>query len=174
VNIPLNRVVAFFGPYITLVAAAAATWLIAKLNVLGFPGLDEANTATFLAGAITFVLTGLLGHLGQMKWLKGAHIELANDGKITAAAIAKPSAPPVLLGEPVQLAAGALAPGSEPVVGATYMGNGEWLAPGAPGAGEADEELPSDEVEFASPPVEARPGDARPEGEHEDPPQVGG
>lgn len=78
-KIPLNRVVAFFGPYISVLAGAVAAWLVAKLNVLGIPGLDEANLATWISGALVASLTAGLSWLGQSKWLKGHHIELQNE-----------------------------------------------------------------------------------------------
>src|SRR5262245_1692376 len=75
-KIPLNRIVTFAGPYISILAGGVAAWLIAKLNVLGIPGLDEKNLATWIAAGLTAILTSGLSHLGQMKWLKGHHIEL--------------------------------------------------------------------------------------------------
>ena len=73
---PLNRVVAFLGPYISLAAGSLATYLFAKLNVLGVPGLTEGGLATDLTAAITFVVTTLVTWLGQASWLRGHHIEL--------------------------------------------------------------------------------------------------
>jgi hypothetical protein len=78
VKISADRIVAFVGPYIGLVAAAVAAWLVAKLNVLGLPGLDEKNTETFLAAALTFGIAAGLHALGSWQWLKGRHIEIAN------------------------------------------------------------------------------------------------
>ena len=75
-NIPLNRVVAFAGPYISAISGALAAWLVAKLNVLGIPGLDQANLATHLAAGGTALLTAGLVWLGHSSWLKGHHIEL--------------------------------------------------------------------------------------------------
>lgn len=75
-NIPLNRIVAFAGPYISVISGALAAWLVAKLNVLAIPGLDQANLATWIAGAITALLTAGLTWLGHSKWLKGHHIQL--------------------------------------------------------------------------------------------------
>lgn len=74
---PLNRVVAFAGPYISLAAGSLATYLFAKLNVLGVPGLTESNLATDLAAALTFGLTTVVTWLGQSKWLTGHQVELA-------------------------------------------------------------------------------------------------
>ena len=89
-KIPLNRVVAFAGPYISLLAAAIAAWLIAKLNVLGIPGLDEQNLATWIAAGLTALLTAGLSWLGQSKWLKGHHIEIQARSNDVVAAVRDP------------------------------------------------------------------------------------
>lgn len=163
-KIPLNRAVAFAGPYISLLAGALAAWLVAKLNVLGLPGLGEHQheLATGLAAAGTWALATAVAHLGQMKWLKGVHVEMASEGAVAAAALAAP-------GEPVRLEPATLVTNIEPVVGATYMGSGEWLLPGTGEGVVGSELLVTDDVEFASPP----PGSeaARPEaGRVPDPP----
>ena len=74
---PLNRWVAFLGPHISWVAGLIAAWLVAKVNLPQFPGLDQANVATLIAGALTFAVVSGLTWLGHQKWLKGHHIELA-------------------------------------------------------------------------------------------------
>lgn len=78
-RIPPNRVVAFAGPYIAFAASAVAAWLIAKVNVLGIPGLDQQNVATWIAGGLTALIVAGLHALGGWGWLKGHHIELAAD-----------------------------------------------------------------------------------------------
>lgn len=107
-KIPIERIVAFFGPYITVISAAIATWLVAKVNVLGLPGLDQHNTATWIAAAITFAITAGLHALGGWAWLKGRHIELQGDSGVriqeAAAAATKQHFPPAqtaqLAGDP--------------------------------------------------------------------------
>jgi hypothetical protein len=125
VTFPLNRVVAFAGPYISILAAAIAAWLVAKANVLGVKGLDQANVATQVAGALTFTLVAVLSWLGQSKWLTGHQLQLAGDAEVQAAALA---------------AGTAAAPVDAPV-------DDEHLALLA-----LPEDLPEDEVEFASQP----------------------
>lgn len=124
-RIPLNRVVAFAGPYVSVIAGGIAAWLVARANVLGIPGLDEANTATWIAGALTALLTAGLSWLGHSTWLRGHHIMLAADGAATAAAIRSTAAP---AGEDGDLEDPDLDP---------------------------DGDLPSDEEEFAAPPSAA-------------------
>lgn len=75
-NIPINRVVAFAGPAIAAISTAVAAFLVAKVNVLGIPGLDQANTATYLAAGITAALVAGLHALGGLAWFKGHHILL--------------------------------------------------------------------------------------------------
>jgi len=83
---PINRIVAFIGPQISWIAGLIATWLVTKVDVLGIPGLDQHNTATWLSGAITFIVVSVLTWLGHQQWLKGHHIELRNAGLLAATA----------------------------------------------------------------------------------------
>ena len=86
-TIPLNRVVAFAGPYISVAAGGFATWLVAKVNVVGLPGLDENNLKTAIAGGITWLLVAGLAWAGHSKWLTGHHIQLEGEARINAAAM---------------------------------------------------------------------------------------
>lgn len=151
-KIPANRVVAFVGPYLAVAAGGAAAWLVAKLNVLGLPGLGshQHELATGLAGAGLWLLTSALGWLGHSKWLTGHHIELQNEGAAAAAALAGSAtlSPPMALGTPIEGVAGVL--------------EHEDFAAALKAEG-----LPDDETEFASPPPEDRSGDVRPDAEVE-------
>lgn len=89
----LNRVVAFLGPYISVVAGGIAAWLVARVNVGGIPGLDKANLATEIAAGLTFLLTAGLSWLGHSKWLKGHHIVLQGDAAVAVAAVASSGGP---------------------------------------------------------------------------------
>jgi hypothetical protein len=68
---PLNRVIAFAGPYIAILSGALADWLLVHVHLLEL----FHTTKTQVAGAITqltvFGLTALLTWLGQQKWLTG-------------------------------------------------------------------------------------------------------
>jgi hypothetical protein len=68
---PLNRVIAFAGPYIAILSGALADWLLVHVHLLEL----FHTTKTQVAGAITqltvFGLTALLTWLGQQKWLDG-------------------------------------------------------------------------------------------------------
>jgi hypothetical protein len=70
-NFPINRVVAFAGPYIAILSGALADWLIVHVHLLGL----FHTTSTQVAGAITqiavFGLTALLVWAGHHKWLTG-------------------------------------------------------------------------------------------------------
>lgn len=70
-GIPVNRVVAFIAPRLIYIESAVAAWLVAKVNVLGIPGFDQQNVATWIAAAVTALLTALVTHLAHMKWLNG-------------------------------------------------------------------------------------------------------
>ena len=92
-NIPVNRVVAFAGPYIAILSGALADWLIVHLHLLSL----FHTTNTQVAGAITqiavFGLTAILVWLGQHKWLTGWQIF---ESQVRAAT----EPPPVAIGSP--------------------------------------------------------------------------
>jgi hypothetical protein len=77
-KIPLNRFVAFAKPYLNIAGASVAVWLVAKANVLGIPGLGahQNEIATGLAGAGVALVTWGATQIGDLKWLRGHHIEL--------------------------------------------------------------------------------------------------
>jgi hypothetical protein len=85
-QIPLNRVVAFAGPYFSLIAGAIVAWLAARVNIAGIPGLDQQNLQTAIAGGLAFLLTSGLTWAGQQKWLTGHHVEILAQAKVDAAA----------------------------------------------------------------------------------------
>lgn len=66
----INRVVAFLGPAIAIVAGSAATWLDHVIG-LGLFDLGRDETAKAISQMIVFVLTSGLVWLGQSKWLSG-------------------------------------------------------------------------------------------------------
>jgi hypothetical protein len=121
-TIPFNRFVTFVKPWLNVIAGAVAAWFVAKANVLGIHGLDEANTATWVSGALAWALTTGAVQLGDLKWLQGHHITIENDGLVAAAAVSHD------------------APGATPSL------------EDAEASAVADDELPSDDEEFAAPP----------------------
>ena len=153
-TIPLNRVVAFAGPYTSAIAGGIASWLVARVNVAGLPGLDQNNLKTGVAGALTWLLVAGLTWAGHSKWLTGHHIAMEADARVNAAAMALAVAPP----------AATVVRVAEPVSPTNGNGNGhvahaeqaiddmvvdDIATDEIPGA---DEGLPSDEEELAAPP----------------------
>jgi hypothetical protein len=126
-KIPFNRFVTFVKPYLNIAGAAVAAWLIAKVNVLGIHGLDSRKDqlATGLTAAGTGIITWGAAQLGDLKWLKGHHIELELGG---AAGVGGAVAVP-------EVHATVEDPGSDPGVEDVHA-----------------EQLPGDEEEFGSPP----------------------
>jgi hypothetical protein len=123
---PLNRFITFIKPYINLAAGAIAAWLIAKANVLGIPGLGEHGNELQIgiAAALAWGVTQLVTQMGDLKWIKGHHLALIGEAEVRAAAVqAAASAPPAV----------GIDAGQEAVM-------------------TLDEELPSDDEEFAAPP----------------------
>jgi hypothetical protein len=160
-SIPLNRIVAFAGPYLSVVAGGIASWLVAKVNVVGLPALDENNLKTSIAGGLAWLLVAGLTWAGHSKWLAGHHIQMQTDAQQNTAALS------------VALAAQPQAAASEPHANGARNGFRADHLPGAAGLYEihdpstdeplGDELLASDEEEFASPPPPANytPADER-------------
>lgn len=92
----LNRFIVWIKPYINLAAGAISAWLIAKANVLAIPGLGEHGDelTAGIAAAITFGVTTLVTQLGDLKWIRGHHLQLAGDAQVQAATPAPPRIPP--------------------------------------------------------------------------------
>lgn len=86
-RLPFNRFITFVKPWINLLAGALAALLVAKANVLGIPGLDQENTATWIAAGLVWVLTTGVTQLADLKWVQGHHISIAADAQVTAAAL---------------------------------------------------------------------------------------
>jgi hypothetical protein len=122
---PLNRFITFIKPYINLAAGAIAAWLIAKANVLGIPGLGEHGNELQIgiAAALAWGVTQLATQMGDLKWLKGHHLALIGEAEVAAAAVQATAALPAVGIDAEHEAIMAL-----------------------------EEELPSDDDEFAAPP----------------------
>lgn len=65
---PINRVVAFAGPLLAVVAGYIATFLAENLEFLH---LDSTGTTGTITNWLTFTLTAVLVWVGQHKWLDG-------------------------------------------------------------------------------------------------------
>jgi hypothetical protein len=76
-GIPINRIVAWLGPTIAIIASALAAWLVAKVNILGLAGLNKSNLQTYITAGVTFGVAAGLHALGGLSWLRGHHIQLA-------------------------------------------------------------------------------------------------
>ena len=146
-TIPLNRIVAFAGPYMSAAAGGLASWLVAKVNIIGLPGLDEHNLTTAIAGGLTWLLVAGLTWAGHSKWLTGHHLQMQADAQVSAAGMAVAYAAP-------------LPAHDAPVAYANGDGNGfhaleidEVSDPITETTG--DEALVSDDEELAAPPPPA-------------------
>ena len=93
-TVPLNRIVAFAGPYLSAVAGGIASWLVAKVNIVGLPGLDENNLKTSIAGGLAWLLVAGLTWAGHSKWLAGHHVQMQAEAHLDAAALTAASAAP--------------------------------------------------------------------------------
>jgi hypothetical protein len=75
--LPLNRIVAFFGPYISILAGIVSTWLTTHVHVLATFHIDQDSVSGTLTQAGVFGVSTLVVWLGHQKWLTGHQIELA-------------------------------------------------------------------------------------------------
>lgn len=75
-TISIERVVAFLGPLFSIVAGGVAAWLVARVNLVGVLGLDQAQLASQIAAGLSGLTAAVLTWLGQQQWLKGQHIIL--------------------------------------------------------------------------------------------------
>lgn len=75
---PANRIVAFAGPYISLLSGAAASWLVVHVQVLGSLGLGQDKLAHGIAYGVTAGVGAAIPHLSLQKWLDG-HQKFSSD-----------------------------------------------------------------------------------------------
>lgn len=141
-GLPINRVVAFLGPYLAIASGAVADWLVVHVHLLAL----FHTTNTQVAGAITqlgvFGLTAILVWLGHHKWLTGwqqfqaAVASPATSGPVPVDVTGTVAPPEALLGGEYDPATAG--EGSEPVSGAEVPEEPEMAAPGE------EVELPDD------------------------------
>jgi hypothetical protein len=70
-KLPINRIVAFAGPYIAILSGAVVDWLFVHLHFLTNWHTNASSITKWLTQALVFGLTSLLVWLGQQKWLQG-------------------------------------------------------------------------------------------------------
>jgi len=70
-KLPINRVVAFLGPYIAVISGAVADWLLVHVHVLGLFHTSKTAVTGIVTQGVVFILTAGLVWLGQQKWLSG-------------------------------------------------------------------------------------------------------
>lgn len=68
---PLNKVVAFAGPYVSVLAGIAATWLTVHVHVLSTFHVSKDQTAKAIIEILIFGITALVTYAGQHHWLNG-------------------------------------------------------------------------------------------------------
>jgi hypothetical protein len=68
---PVNRIIAFAGPYIAIVSGALADWLIVHVHFLALFHTSKSDVTGLLTQALVFGLTSILVWIGQSKWLSG-------------------------------------------------------------------------------------------------------
>lgn len=153
---PLNRVVAFLGPFLAIVSGALATWLIEHI-----PGLhiDKATLASNITAAIVFLVGAGGTFVMHHKWLSGwqAWEHSLTDVANTAAPDLMPSGPY----DPTEFSEAPLGSTDEPAPSAAGVD--------ASGAQTANGDLPPPTVDAGSAQTNDQGGDTPilPDGEQE-------
>lgn len=70
-KIPLNRIIAFAGPYISILSGAIVNWVYVHLHFLSGFHTQQSSITKWLSQALVFGLTTLIVWAGHQKWLTG-------------------------------------------------------------------------------------------------------
>jgi|SRR5215475_7405269 len=94
-NIPTNRLVAFAGPYISLIAGGLATFL-AGHHVLDIFGATQSQASTTIQSGLVFLVSSSVVWAGHHKWLTGwiAHEERILNVNLLKPGDSQPTVPP--------------------------------------------------------------------------------
>lgn len=68
---PINRIVAFAGPYVAILSGALADWLVVHVHLLSLFHTSATAITSMLTQGLVFGLTAILVWLGHQKWLSG-------------------------------------------------------------------------------------------------------
>jgi hypothetical protein len=68
---PLNRLVAFLGPYLSVLSGGLATWLFTHVHLFATFHVGTSDIAHAIVQAVVFGLTTAVTYAGQHKWLDG-------------------------------------------------------------------------------------------------------
>lgn len=74
IGLPIDRFVAFIGPYIAVAGGAVANWLLVHIHLLGTFHLTSNGFGKDITQVLVFGITAILIWLGHQKWLEGRHI----------------------------------------------------------------------------------------------------
>lgn len=68
---PLNRLVAFLGPYVAIGSGVVADWLLVHVHLLATFHVNHDRLASALAQVAVFAVVTLVTWAGHHKWLSG-------------------------------------------------------------------------------------------------------
>jgi hypothetical protein len=68
---PLNRLIAFAGPYIAVISGVVADWLVVHVHILATFHVGDNDIAQAISQIIVFGVTAFVVWLGHQKWLDG-------------------------------------------------------------------------------------------------------
>lgn len=70
-GLPLNRLIAFAGPYIAVISGVVADWLVVHVHILATFHVGDNDIAQAISQIIVFGVTAFVVWLGHQKWLDG-------------------------------------------------------------------------------------------------------
>lgn len=68
---PLNRLVAFAGPYVAVLSGIIANWLVVHVHLLAEFHITSGSVASAISQIAVFGITTLVVWAGHQKWLTG-------------------------------------------------------------------------------------------------------
>ena len=68
---PINRIVAFLGPYIAVASGVITDWLVVHVHALTTFHITRGTVSYAISQIAVFGITSILVYAGQHKWLTG-------------------------------------------------------------------------------------------------------
>jgi hypothetical protein len=123
-GLPIDRFVAFVGPYIAIFSGVIADWLLVHVHLLSTFHVTSSQIGKDLTQLGVFGITAGLIWAGHQKWLSGRHVQINNQGLAHQASMAAALAqfqgtPGPVLPPPTEVEIEAAAKGDQPQVTGT-------------------------------------------------------
>jgi hypothetical protein len=70
-TLPLNRIIALLGPWLTVAEGAIATWIVTHLHFLSLLHVGHDDVLKVITQLVVFLATIAVSAVLKLKWLKG-------------------------------------------------------------------------------------------------------